>query len=90
MMVIIFIVGMIVYLILPAPLQLIICIANFFFPDTIPIIDEVIMTVGVVKKIGIIANIFEWAREHEVLATIIGILLLGLLITGIILFINYA
>lgn len=89
MMVILFIIVMIVYLILPAPLQIIICIANFFLPDTIPVIDEVVMTVGVIKKLGIIARIWEWAGEHKVLAIIIGILLLGILITGIILFLNY-
>lgn len=54
MYLILLIIGLMVYLKLPFKYQLIFLAINFFIPDTIPFIDEIVMTGSTVKK-GILA-----------------------------------
>ena len=49
MIYIIYIVVLIVYWFCPKYLQIIIMLANLFIPDSIPMIDEIIMVAGLLK-----------------------------------------
>ena len=46
---------------------------NFFIPDPIPIVDEVLMIAGIISKIIALDNILEFIEEHKILFTIIGL-----------------
>lgn len=48
---IIILVIILVYMFLPCPIQLIFSIINFFIPDPIPYLDEIIMWGGLLSKI---------------------------------------
>ena len=42
----------IIYAFLPAPLKFIVMVINFFVPDSIPVIDELVMVIGFLKAIS--------------------------------------
>jgi len=42
----------VVYFFCPKYLKLVICVANFFIPDAIPAVDEVLMIAGLVMPSG--------------------------------------
>lgn len=67
-----------IYFACPLPLRLLILAINFFIPDPIPIVDEVIMTAGIISKIATLDSIAEFFEEHKILTTIIvvGIIVL--------------
>lgn len=65
------VIGVAIYFALPFWLQLIISITNFFIPDPIPIIDEILMIVGMLKKLEFIESISDF------LLLILGLLLLA-------------
>ena len=46
------IIAVLVYMVCPTFLQSVIFVANCFVPDSVPIIDEAIMVVGIVGKLG--------------------------------------
>ena len=61
----------------PFWLQLIFTILNVFINDPIPLIDEAVMGVSIVKKIISFTRIAEFVSAHKILSAIITI---GLLI----------
>ncbi len=65
---------------LPIWLKLIILTANSFFPDPIPVVDEVLMVASVIGDILRIAKAQEFIRRHRILSIVIGCALLGLII----------
>lgn len=71
MVILYLVVGVAIYFALPFWLQLIISITNFFIPDPIPIIDEILMIVGMLKKLEFIESISDF------LLLILGLLLLA-------------
>lgn len=50
---------LVLYWILPLPLQLIMFVINGFIPDPIPFLDEIVMIISFFKKLSLVANIFE-------------------------------
>lgn len=84
---ILYIVGVLVYLCLPFPIQLIFLLLNSFFPDPIPYIDEIIMYAGIMKKIINAVNVIDWIEEHPKIAIIIGSVLLILIIVLLVIWI---
>lgn len=50
---------LVLYWILPLPLQLIMFAINGFIPDPIPFLDEIVMIISFFKKLSLVANIFE-------------------------------
>ncbi len=50
MIYLIYIIVLIVYFLCPKYLKLLIFVANIFIPDSIPIIDEVIMAAGLINS----------------------------------------
>ena len=86
MVIIVFGILVLIYISLPLPLQLIIFIANLFMPDPIPILDEVIMIVSILKKLVTFFEIFELFENHPILGTIILGVIVCLIISGIIAF----
>lgn len=70
------VVGVAIYFALPFWLQLIISIANFFIPDPIPIIDEVLMIVGMLKKLELIDSISDFLQLILGLLILIGLIAL--------------
>lgn len=77
-----------IYFSAPLVIRLLIMLINFFIPDHIPIIDEVIMMAGILSKLDFLstayATITDFAEEHPILfKSLIGVgilLLLNLLI----------
>lgn len=60
----------------PFWLQLIFTILNVFINDPIPLIDEAVMGVSIVKKIISFTRIAEFVSEHKILSAVIAIGLL--------------
>lgn len=83
-MVIVLIIIAIIYCALPWYIEIAAWIVNLFCPDTIPLIDELLMFVPIVskiKKIAIIADILEryWKLLIVVLLLIVGLIIYLLL-----------
>lgn len=84
---IITIIGLLIYLGLPLPLQLFVLLLNSVTPDPIPYIDEIIMYASFIKKLITcmhILDMLEWIKEHKILAIVLGIGVIILIITFII------
>lgn len=65
-----------VYVALPLWAKFIVLIINSFFPDPIPVLDEVLMfaaTINDIIKIHKSMVIVQWIRSHKVLSLCIGI-----------------
>lgn len=79
---IILIIFAIVYVALPLWAKLIVFVINSFFPDPIPVIDEVLMIVAVINdmiKIYKAMRIAEWIRSHKLLSFCICIISIAFL-----------
>lgn len=70
-MFIVYILGVIIYCVLPLGLQIPLLILNTAMPDPIPCLDEIIMYGSTIKKIINACKIFEWMGEHKVLTGLI-------------------
>ena len=69
--VIVYIIAFIFFLGAPLPLQIIFMIANIFNKDPIPVIDEVMMGVSILKKIATILGIIDFLEDHPIVLFII-------------------
>lgn len=72
-----------VYVALPLWAKIIVFIINSFFPDPIPVVDEVLMLVSMINdilKIYKVIMIVEWLQKHKIVIISIGIGLLVILI----------
>ncbi len=81
--VIIVIIGAIIYVSLPLPLQFIVLLLNTKIPDPIPYIDEIIMYGAFLKKLIAVARIeecLEWIEEHKLISILIGISVITVII----------
>lgn len=81
--IIIYIIVFAVYFVSPLPVRLLILLINFFVPDPIPVIDEVIMIAGIISKLTLFGRIVEFAQNHKRLVKV----LTALVVIGIILLI---
>lgn len=63
----------------PFWLQLIFTILNVFINDPIPLIDEAVMGVSIVKKILSFTRILEFVTEHKILSAVIAVGLIVLI-----------
>ena len=70
----VYIIGIIIYCILPLPLQIPLLILNTLLPDSIPYIDEIMMYGSTVKKMMRAEEIIEWVLEHKFLSFVIAII----------------
>lgn len=75
--------GLLIYLILPMPLQFIALLINSSFPDPIPYIDELIMYAAFIKKMLTVIRIYDWVCDHKIIAIIAG----GLIVFALLLWI---
>ena len=57
----------------PLPIRILITLINFLAPDSIPIIDEVLMISGVISKITFVGSVGEFISEHKFLSALIAI-----------------
>lgn len=73
---IITIIGMLIFLVLPMPLQIVVVMINSATPDPIPYIDEIIMYGTVLKKCANTSLIFEWIGRHKIITVFIMIMLI--------------
>lgn len=76
-----------VYFACPLPVRILIMAVNFFMPDPIPILDEVIMIAGIISKLlflekieDAISAIIYFVDEHKKLIKTIGIIVIVLLL----------
>lgn len=72
-----------IYVALPLWAKLVVLVINSFFPDPIPVLDEVLMFSATIRDIIRIykgMKIAEWIRMHKILSICIGI--------GIVIFIS--
>lgn len=74
---IVLLVLVLVYFELPFWAQLIISVINFIVPDPIPIVDEVLMIVGMMKKLDLLEYIFVVLKYVIVLSVIVGLIALA-------------
>ena len=74
-MIILYIVGILVYLCLPLYLQIIFIIVNTFVNDPIPFLDEIIMYASFIKKLCNLGRIIEFIEDNKVLSIIIGVVI---------------
>lgn len=75
--------GACIFIALPLWAKLIVLMVNSFFPDPIPVVDEVLMTVAIIKdimKIYKAMKIVEWIRIHKIFSICIGIGIIVLVI----------
>lgn len=71
----------IIYCCLPWYIELACFIINLFIPDTIPIIDELLMFVPIVRKVKNIITLSEILRKYgKIILTVILALLVGIII----------
>lgn len=75
MTILLYIVVFIVYFACPLPGRLLIFAINFFVPDHIPVIDEVIMFAGIIAKLNIVMTVCEFVQEHWKTIVAVGIAL---------------
>jgi len=73
--IIVYIVGLIVYLALPFPVQIGVLLFNTMVPDPIPYIDEIIMYGSAMQKCAKVVSILEWIAKHKVLTIILAIII---------------
>ena len=82
--VVIIIIGGCVYLCAPVPLQIILTAINFFIPDSIPLLDEIIMVGGILAKIywleDVIDNIIDFISDHKVLCLVIIVIIVAVIL----------
>lgn len=65
-----------VYVALPLWAKILVFIINAFFPDPIPVLDEVLMLASMINdilKMYKIMMVIEWMQEHKILLIRIGI-----------------
>ena len=76
MFLIVYILGIIIYCILPLGLQIPLLLLNTVIPDSIPCLDEIIMYSSTLKKIVNACKIIDWIKEHKLITGIILIVLI--------------
>lgn len=79
-MMIVYGIGILLFMACPFLLQLIITIINSVTPDPIPILDEVIMGAGMLSKLSTGGHILEFVGDHPLLTLLIigGLIYLGI------------
>lgn len=58
-------IGGVVYFACPLPIQLLLMIGNFFIPDPIPFLDEIIMVGGIISKLYFLDNLYWNIRSFS-------------------------
>lgn len=76
----------VIYSALPLPLQLVLFAINMFLPDSVPMLDEVIMVISMANKAKLFSKIYNLLQKHRV----IGIIVIGAIVAGIIAGIVYS
>lgn len=69
-----------IFLVVPLPAKLILLAINLFVPDPIPVLDEVIMAISVLKKINTLETVWEFFDEHRYLIPVVAAAMIGLII----------
>ena len=74
------VIGLLIYLVLPWPLQLIVLLTNSALPDPIPLLDEIIMFASFFKKFINTCRVVIWILENKIIFILglIGVILLCL------------
>lgn len=78
--IIIYVAVLIVFIIVPLPVQIVLFIINLFFPDPLPVIDEAAMAASMLKKLSKLERVMEFKEDHPVIFWI----LMSLAIAGIV------
>jgi len=77
--IIIYIFFLLIFIACPLPAQIVLFIINALVPDPIPIFDELIMVIAMLKKLSAIANIAEFLSEHWWARVLLGVLFFGVI-----------
>lgn len=86
-MIIIYIIGLVIYVYLPLPGQIVFLLLNIIIPDPIPYVDEIIMYGSVIRKIRSGGKVVVFLDEHPALAKGIAIFVVGIGIIWLCIFI---
>ena len=70
-MIVLYVVFALVYLCCPLPVQILLFIINSIVPDSIPVLDELLMIAAVLGKIRLAGSVFAFKEEHPILFYII-------------------
>lgn len=73
MIIIVYVIGIMVYLALPFPAQIGVLLFNTIISDPIPFVDEIIMYGSAMQKCAKAVSILEWITKHKVLTIILTI-----------------
>lgn len=79
-MFIVYILGVLIYCILPLGLQIPLLLLNTVIADPIPCLDEIIMYGSTLKKMINACKIFEWMGEHKALTGLIIVVIILVII----------
>ena len=83
-MFVVIIVALLIYICLPWPLQIILFAVNFFLPDPIPVLDEVIMLTSIFSKLKFFTRISDMYEKHKALTIFLVVLGLGAIIAFVV------
>ena len=73
MVIIFYIIFLLIYCVVPAPLQGVVLLLNGFIPDPIPVIDEIIMVIAFCRKLTMALNVYTFISKHKFLTALIVI-----------------
>jgi hypothetical protein len=90
LLIVLYILGILVYLGLPLPAQITVLLLNTFIPDPLPFVDEIIMYGSTIKKcyktiniISKVEGIILWVETHKIIMAILCVFVIVILIVMI-------
>lgn len=57
-----------IFIVAPLPVQIVVFLIDLFTPDPIPIFDELIMLICIIKKLLTILKVFDFIENHPVIS----------------------
>ena len=68
---------------MPVGLEIVLFLINLFVPDSIPLLDEILMVLPAVKKMRTLVKVQCFYEDHKAISKIFIIALLGLCAFGL-------
>lgn len=87
--ILIYIVIIVVYICLPLPLQIVGFLLNTYIPDPIPVLDEVIMFIAMIKKLNNLIEAIDFWTSLETWQKVLLVLTVIGAIVGIVFLIKH-
>lgn len=72
-----FAVFFLIYLVAPLPLKAVLLIINYFLPDTIVMVDELLMTILFFDRMRKSIALASFVEHHKILSLVIGVVVIA-------------